>query len=131
MRKGKGEPGSCYKRSERTCTRHAIRVNVSNFYLLLCWRFLRAHVKWKDSAYLGGMSALARDAVTLLHTKNHETRVALWKGMALRLLREMNRVRRLDTDLLFPGKNPQSPVLFKKHWVNVFSAAQVKKISFS
>ena len=85
----------------------------------------------KDSAYLGGMSALARDAVTLLHTKNHEKRVVLWKGMALRLLREMNRVRRLDTDLLFPGKNPQSRVLFKKHWVIVFSAPQVKEFWFS
>ena len=131
MRKGEGEPGSCHKWSSRICSSHARKVNVSSFFLLLNWRFLRAHVKWKDSAYLGGLSALAREAVTLLHTKNHETRVVLWKGMALRLLREMNRVRRLDTDLLFPGKNPQSPVLFKKHRVKVFSAAQVKKILFS
>ena len=52
------------------------------------------------------------------------------KGMALQLLREMNRVRRLDTDLLFPGKNPQSPVVFQKHWVKVLSAAQVKDFRF-
>ena len=77
------------------------------------------------------MSALAREAITLLHTKNHETRVVPWKGIALRLLREIDRVRRLDTDLLFPGKKPQSRVLFQKHWVKVFSAPQVKEFWFS
>jgi integrase len=66
----------------------------------------------------------------LLYTKKDETRVVPLKGMALQLLREMNRVRRLDTDLLFPGKNPQSPVVFQKHWVKVLSAAQVKDFRF-
>ena len=66
----------------------------------------------------------------MLYTKKDETRVVPLKGMALQLLREMNRVRRLDTDLLFPGKNPQSPVVFQKHWVKVLSAAQVKDFRF-
>jgi integrase len=66
----------------------------------------------------------------MLYTKNHETRVVLLKGMVLQLLREINRVRRLDRELLFPGKNPQSPVVFQKHWVKVLSAAQVKDFRF-
>ena len=78
---------------------------------------------WRDVSF-------SRKAITLLYTKKDETRVVPLKGMALQLLREMNRVRRLDRDLLFPGKNPQSSVVFQKHWVKVLSAAQVKDFRF-
>ena len=79
--------------------------------------------RWGDVSF-------SRGAITLLYKKKDETRVVPLKGMALQLLREMNRVRRLDTDLLFSGKNPQSPVVFQKHWVKVLSAAQVKDFRF-
>ena len=47
---------------------------------------------------------LARRVATLHETKNGERRVLPLAGPALELLRERAKVRRLDTDLVFPGR---------------------------
>ena len=47
---------------------------------------------------------LARRVATLHETKNGELRVLPLAGPALELLRERAKVRRLDTDLVFPGR---------------------------
>jgi integrase len=54
---------------------------------------------------------LVRRVATLHETKNGERRVLPLAGPALELLRERSRVRRLDTDLVFPGRTkPNKPV---------------------
>lgn len=54
---------------------------------------------------------LARQVATLHETKNGERRVLPLAGHALDLLRERAKVRRLDTDLVFPGRTrPPKPV---------------------
>ncbi len=54
---------------------------------------------------------LNRRVATLNDTKNGETRVLPLAGSALELLRERSKVRRLDTDLVFPGHtNPAKPI---------------------
>ncbi|MBV5330868.1 site-specific integrase, partial [bacterium] len=54
---------------------------------------------------------LARRAATLHDTKNGEVRVLPLAGPALDLLRERSKVRRLDTDLIFPGHTrPAKPI---------------------
>jgi integrase len=45
-----------------------------------------------------------RRVATLYQTKNGETRVLPLAGSALELLRERSKVRRLDTDRVFPGR---------------------------
>ena len=50
---------------------------------------------------------LARRVATLHETKNGEVRLLPLAGPALDLLRERAKVRRLDTDLVFPGRKRQ------------------------
>lgn len=52
---------------------------------------------------------LVRCVATLHMTKNGERRVLPLTGPALELLRERAKVRRLDTDLLFPGTPHRNP----------------------
>lgn len=47
---------------------------------------------------------LARKVATLNETKNGEIRLLPLAGSALELLRERARVRRIDSDLVFPGR---------------------------
>lgn len=51
-----------------------------------------------------GQIDLNRRVATLEETKNGERRVLPLAGSALDLLRSRNKVRRLDTDLVFPGR---------------------------
>jgi integrase len=54
---------------------------------------------------------LARRMATLHETKNGERRVLPLAGPALDLLRERAKVRRIDSDLVFPGRtDPTKPV---------------------
>lgn len=54
---------------------------------------------------------LQRGAITLTETKNGETRSVALAGKALEMVTERAKVRRIDTDLLFPSKtNPQKPI---------------------
>jgi len=46
-----------------------------------------------------------RRVAVLLETKNNEMRLLSLSGPALQLLRERSKVRRLDTDLVFPAKH--------------------------
>lgn len=50
---------------------------------------------------------LKRELVTLEKTKNREMRSIPLKGRGLSLLKKMLKLRGLDTDLVFPGNNPQ------------------------
>jgi integrase len=50
-----------------------------------------------------------RKVATLLDTKNGEIRTLPLAGLALALLRERSKVRRLDTDLIFPGRIVRAP----------------------
>lgn len=58
-----------------------------------------------------GQVDLGRRVATLHETKSGERRVLPLAGPALELLRERSKVRRLDTDLVFPGRGrPGKPV---------------------
>ena len=46
-------------------------------------------------------------------------------GYALELLQEHSKVRRLDTDLLFPGKNPEKPIDLRKPFDNALKQAEI------
>ena len=68
---------------------------------------------WKDVD-------LTRRTIVLRQTKNGEQRALPLQGHALSLVCDMSRVRRIDTDLLFPGKrDPSKPLAIG----NIFTAA--------
>ena len=57
-----------------------------------------------------GQVDFARRAITLLETKNGEIRSLPLVGHALDLMGERAKVRRIDTDLVFPGRKKHRPV---------------------
>ena len=68
--------------------------------------------------------------IVLHETKNGERRVVPLLGRARELLRELSKVRRLDTDLLFPGRNPKKPVFIRTPWLEAVKAAGIEDLKF-
>jgi integrase len=70
---------------------------------------------------------LARKVATLHETKNGERRVLPLAGPALELLRERSNARRLDTDLIFPGRTrPTKPVDLRTPFETALKAARIE-----
>jgi len=63
-------------------------------------------------------------------TKNKTLRSIPLVGRGLILLKEWGKIRRLDTDIVFPGKNPKHPILFEKSWRAVLKAADIEDFRF-
>jgi integrase len=60
---------------------------------------------------------LERGIITLHETKNGERRALQLRGHALELMRKRAKVRRIDTDLVFPSKvDPQLPINLRQPW---------------
>jgi integrase len=57
-----------------------------------------------------------RGVITLHETKNGDIRVLPLVGHALNLMKDHAKVRRIDTDLVFPGHNPQQPIDLRAPW---------------
>jgi integrase len=60
---------------------------------------------------------LQQGRIILFRTKNNETRVLPLTGPALVLLKEHSKIRRMDTDLLWPSKRkPDVPMEMREAW---------------
>ena len=68
--------------------------------------------------------------VIFRETKNGTIRSVPLVGRGLDLIREWGKIRRLDTDLVFPGKNPKHPVLFEKSWKKVLKESDIEDFRF-
>ncbi|MGZ8216953.1 tyrosine-type recombinase/integrase [Methylomagnum sp.] len=68
----------------------------------------------------------------VLHlTKNGERRVVPLVGHALDCVKELAKVRRLDTDLLFPGKaDPSEPIDLRQPWEKALEKAEIHDFRF-
>jgi integrase len=67
----------------------------------------------------------------LLHdTKNGSSRSVPLRGLALTVIAELSKVRRIDTDLLFSGTDPSKPFALDNHWRAVAKAAKLKDFRF-
>jgi integrase len=73
---------------------------------------------------------LHQGRATLHETKNGERRVVPLSGKALELLKAHAKVRRLDTNLLFPGKNPQKPIDLRAPWEAALKKAGIDDFRF-
>lgn len=78
---------------------------------------------WKDVD-------LKMEVIRLTKTKNGEFRAVPLQRHALDLVRAMSKVRRIDTDLLFPGENPKTPAELRKPWVDALQRANVTNFRF-
>ncbi|WP_312274708.1 tyrosine-type recombinase/integrase [Candidatus Igneacidithiobacillus taiwanensis] len=69
---------------------------------------------------------LSRATLQLEETKNGSRRALHLTAPVLELLRERAKVRRIDTDLLFPSKvNPRQPVDLRQPWEKALQAAGI------
>jgi len=74
-----------------------------------------------------GVVHLDESAIILHKTKNKSKRRVPLSGLALTLLKEHAKVRRLDTQLLFPSpKDPHKPISFKRSWATALKTAEIE-----
>ena len=70
---------------------------------------------------------LQRGFITLMDTKNQDPRSIPLRGHALELVKEKSKVRRLDTNRLFPSKkNPLNPFDFRVPFVRALKEAGIE-----
>ncbi len=75
-------------------------------------------LKWSD--------VNLKDGFVILHeTKNGERRRVPLVGHGLTLLVEHSKIRRLDTELLFPGKNPEKPIDLRRPFNDALKLAEI------
>ena len=68
--------------------------------------------------------------VIFRETMNGTIRSVPIVGRGLDLMREWGKIRRLDTDLVFPGRNPKHPVLFEKSWKRALKESNIEDFRF-
>lgn len=73
---------------------------------------------------------LNRGMAILNETKNDERRALPITGHALELLKKLSKVRRLDTNLLFPRSDGQKPIDLRSAWNKSISDAQIEDFRF-
>ncbi|NNM43057.1 MAG: site-specific integrase [Chlamydiae bacterium] len=78
---------------------------------------------WKDVD-------LEKGRIVLQETKNGEIRVVPLVGHALELLKEFFKIRRLDTSLLFPGKDPQKIADIRFAWEKALNDSFIVNFRF-
>jgi len=73
---------------------------------------------------------LERGTLTFFETKNNEIRVVPLVEHASEVVKDMNKIRRIDADLLFPGKDPQKPIDIRHPWEAAVKKAGIKDYRF-
>jgi integrase len=76
---------------------------------------------------------LSKGVIILTHTKNNDHRRVPVKAQALLLLRNHAKVRRIDTDFVFPGANTArtgKPFHLDKPWYQALKAASITEFRF-
>ncbi len=73
---------------------------------------------------------LDKGRVILYETKNGDIRQVAITGHALELLKAHNKFRRLDTNLLFPGKFPKKPIDIRSAWNAAIKRAEIQDFRF-
>jgi integrase len=73
---------------------------------------------------------LNRGKITLEQTKNGERRALPLAGHALELLKDMSKVRRIDTNLLFPSRRRDTPVSVRKAFKYALQKAGITDFRF-
>lgn len=77
------------------------------------------NLKWQDIDF-------ERERIVLRETKNGEVRILPLVGLASRLIKELEKKRRIDSFLLFPGTDPKKPIDFRSAWLVAVKNAGLK-----
>ena len=80
-------------------------------------------LRWRDVDLTEGRAIV-------YETKNNETKSLPITGKALNLLKEHGKVRRLDTELVFPNKSGENPINIAKAWHTALENAEIEDFRF-
>lgn len=80
-------------------------------------------LRWPDVDLLHGL-------FTLHATKNKQRRSLPVTGLALELMRQHAKVRRIDTDLVFPNLRGDKPTVIKPAWYDALRQAGIENFRF-
>ncbi len=78
---------------------------------------------WKDVDF-------GRSVIVIHETKNDEPRAIPLTGRAFGLMKNLSRVRRLDSHLVFPGQNPRRPIDIRAAWDTAVKKADIQDFRF-
>lgn len=73
---------------------------------------------------------LKRSKITFQETKNGEIRSVPLTGLAHQLLKELQANYSPESDLVFPGKNPDKPIDLRFSWEQALIKANIKNFRF-
>jgi len=74
-----------------------------------------------------GQVDLRRQVITLTETKNNETRLLPLSGLALEIMQERSKIRRIDSMLVFPStKDPAKPKDMKRQFEEALMKADIE-----
>lgn len=73
---------------------------------------------------------LNQGRIIIHDTKNDERRNVPLTGLVLELMHEYAKVRRIDTDLVFPGSRGDTPVEIKRAWYTALRQAEIEDFKF-
>lgn len=82
------------------------------------------NLKWSDVD-------LSRGRIILHETKNGERRPVSLTGQALKTISDLDKVRRIDSQLIFPGvKRVKNPIVLRFHWELALKRAKIEDFRF-
>lgn len=82
------------------------------------------NLQWQDIDF-------NRNVITLHETKNGERRILPLAGTALSLIKDHNKIRRIDSDLVFPAPHdPSRPWDFRSAWDSAIEKAGITDFHF-
>ena len=73
---------------------------------------------------------LKKGWIVLEHTKNNERRGVPLQGAALECLKELSKVRRINTKLIFPNRRGDGPAEFRRSWLKALEEAKIQDFKF-
>jgi integrase len=81
------------------------------------------NLKWGDVD-------IDKGRIILHETKNGEIRQVAIAGHALELLKQLDKIRRIDTHFLFPGKLSNHPIDIRTAWENAVKRSEIANFKF-
>jgi len=131
--KPKEPPGRCrfLSEEERTALLEACQASTSpSLYTVVVLAISTGMRRGEILSLRWHQVDLARGRITLEKTKNGDRRGIPLAGLALQLVAAASKVRRIDTDLLFPGTDPRKPVDITTPWERARKRAKLADFRF-
>ncbi len=116
---------------ERKCLLDACKVKSQPLYIIVVIALSTGARKGEILTLKWSQINLLRGTIVLHDTKNGERRSLPLQGYALKLVTELGKIRRLDTEYLFPShSNPSKPLSIDTIWKQVVKDAKLKNFRF-